>query len=774
MSSVSAAGVGPTNLPPPAPVKINFDRDVRPIFEGSCFRCHGPREPKNDFRLDVRSQAVEGGDANTNDIVPGHSDRSELIRYVSGLDKRVHMPPRDSGLPALTREQVAVLEAWIDQGAPWGTNAGPPALVFALTPTLRGFDAHGDRGKFRELEGVPEGFGGGVENFFSRQRNAGAVLTVEGRALLPERDLKLALKLEKDDIGFVDGGFETWRKYYDDTGGYYPGFTPSTYSPGRDLHVDMGRAWMDFGLTLPRAPKVVLGYEYQSRQGNESTLAWGTVLQTSGAKNIYPNVQGVSEHTHLLKLELTDEWLGWNIEDRARGTFYRLGESRNDTPAIPILSGGTQRLDQKVTYTRGANTFRVERQVTDWWRVSAGSLYSRYDGTTLFNLTAADVSCAPVPGAYWRSEGVTLERDSRVASLASLFLPVKGFSLSAAGQAEWTHEKGFGDVALDFGDPNPAFPGTVSANQNQTEFSENLDAQFNRLPHTVVFAETRLQQESIGQSDEADNAIAFLDGAGAIGQRTDALNHLYDTRAGFTSSPWSWLEFGGHYRRRDSDTGYDHSSAQPGNGYPGFINHRDIAMDEIAGRLALRPAFWLSGRLTYAWNVSRYSAATAGATNFDGSLAAPGGPLLAGRTASHVAGLNLMITPAQRFYFSGAFTYSFSRTTTADNGDAAVVPYRGDVFTVSAGAGLVLDARTDLNATYVFSRSAYGQNNTAGLPLGLDFTRHELLVGVTRQLSKCWSGALRYRFSQYAEPSSGGANDFTAHGIFATLNYKWP
>jgi hypothetical protein len=34
--------------------------------------------------------------------------------------------------------------------------------------------------------------------------------------------------------------------------------------------------------------------------------------------------------------------------------------------------------------------------------------------------------------------------------------------------------------------------------------------------------------------------------------------------------------------------------------------------------------------------------------------------------------------------------------------------------------------------------------------------------------------SLRYRFSQYTKPGSGNVNNFTAHGVFASLNYQWP
>jgi hypothetical protein len=282
----------------------------------------------------------------------------------------------------------------------------------------------------------------------------------------------------------------------------------------------------------------------------------------------------------------------------------------------------------------------------------------------------------------------------------------------------------------------------------------------------VLFAEGRLQQESVGQSAGAINGTADT-----FQQRTDAINYLYAARAGFTCSPRPGIEWGGHYRYRDSNTGYNHLvDTLPG--YPAFINHRDITTDEIEGRLVLHPVSWLTARLTWQWVESDFSSTTGpvpGAPPISG-----GGPIADGSSLANNAGVNLVFTPVQRLYFSGSFTYGHSRTTTAGDQNSAVVPYRGDTYTLGASGGYALDAKTRLNATYVFSQADYGQNNTAGVPLGLNFTRHELLVGLTRQFSNRLSGALRYGFSQYSQPGSGNLNNFTAQGIFASLNYKWP
>src|SRR5689334_16016902 len=79
---LSAAELDPSKLPSAAQVTVDFEKDVKPIFEKSCLRCHGPERPKSRFRLDNRESALKGGD-NGVDIVPGDSAKSRLVYYVA-------------------------------------------------------------------------------------------------------------------------------------------------------------------------------------------------------------------------------------------------------------------------------------------------------------------------------------------------------------------------------------------------------------------------------------------------------------------------------------------------------------------------------------------------------------------------------------------------------------------------------------------------------------------------------------------------------------------
>src|ERR1019366_5144952 len=130
---VSAAEIDTNALPPVASGSVVFDRDIRPILEQSCLRCHGPEKPKSHFRLTTREWALKGGVNNNDDIVPGDSAHSRLIQYVSWLVPDMEMPPPGKA-PPVTSTQIGLLRAWIDQGANWTAGGAAPQIALSVSP----------------------------------------------------------------------------------------------------------------------------------------------------------------------------------------------------------------------------------------------------------------------------------------------------------------------------------------------------------------------------------------------------------------------------------------------------------------------------------------------------------------------------------------------------------------------------------------------------------------------------------------------------------------
>jgi hypothetical protein len=102
---------------------VDFNRDVRPILAKSCFACHGADEKHREagLRLDVREAAVKPLADKKTAIVPGHADRSEVVRRITAKDADERMPPADANSP-LTKEQSQILTQWIAEGAPYSRH----------------------------------------------------------------------------------------------------------------------------------------------------------------------------------------------------------------------------------------------------------------------------------------------------------------------------------------------------------------------------------------------------------------------------------------------------------------------------------------------------------------------------------------------------------------------------------------------------------------------------------------------------------------------------
>ena len=119
-----------TELPPPVNRPVDFESEVRPILHTRCYACHGPSVQMNGFRLDQRDAAFKGGQGGAA-IVPARSAISGLVQRVSSSEDGFRMPPVD---PRLTREEVGILRAWIDQGARWPEDAHGEVPPVAAVP----------------------------------------------------------------------------------------------------------------------------------------------------------------------------------------------------------------------------------------------------------------------------------------------------------------------------------------------------------------------------------------------------------------------------------------------------------------------------------------------------------------------------------------------------------------------------------------------------------------------------------------------------------------
>ncbi len=97
--------------------ELDFFRDVYPFLKSNCISCHNKTTTKADLNMETPEDMIRGGESGPS-IVPGKSAES-LIVLASLHKEDMEMPPPNnkSGASNLTASEIAMLKAWIDQGA---------------------------------------------------------------------------------------------------------------------------------------------------------------------------------------------------------------------------------------------------------------------------------------------------------------------------------------------------------------------------------------------------------------------------------------------------------------------------------------------------------------------------------------------------------------------------------------------------------------------------------------------------------------------------------
>jgi hypothetical protein len=102
VASRSAEEKSPANTP-------IFEKDIMPILQAKCLRCHGAEQQKADLDLRTKTTLLKGGESGTA-ISPGSAERSTLWVKVAA-DK---MPP---GMNKLTEAEKELIRTWLETGA---------------------------------------------------------------------------------------------------------------------------------------------------------------------------------------------------------------------------------------------------------------------------------------------------------------------------------------------------------------------------------------------------------------------------------------------------------------------------------------------------------------------------------------------------------------------------------------------------------------------------------------------------------------------------------
>lgn len=98
--------------------ELDFYRDVYPVLKANCISCHNKTTTKGDLNMESPELMKKGGETGPG-VIPGKSAESLVVQAAAHLDPDLLMPPKNNkaGAVDLKPDEIALLKAWIDQGA---------------------------------------------------------------------------------------------------------------------------------------------------------------------------------------------------------------------------------------------------------------------------------------------------------------------------------------------------------------------------------------------------------------------------------------------------------------------------------------------------------------------------------------------------------------------------------------------------------------------------------------------------------------------------------
>lgn len=619
---------------------------------------------------------------------------------------------------------------------------------------------------------------GGIEDFhYTTQIDKKTTFTVDGRALPDSNDYKLKLDVTRDKVGYLRLSYNEFRTWYDGDGGFDPASGSWFPMSGDALALDRGEFSIEAGLTLDKAPQVKFKYTHAFRDGEKSSTISGITHPGGVTRNLSPSFYGIDESSDAFQLDVTHHILK---SDVGLGLRYETGKLNN---SLKIDQAPGEPAERKITdqQNTGYDLFNAHAFTETWFKqklmLSTGFSFSDLDndfsGSRIYG-TDFDVSYAPDAlngSGYYNLNGASHVREY-VANVNLLMIPTKTLTIvpSVRVQREDTDASFTGLQTLG---ANAAVPFSGNSDSGLTDVRERLDLRYTGLTNWVLYGR--------GEWTEGQGNLSEFGGTGPVGgigvptiQRQtedDRLFQKYNLGARWYPLRTVTVDTGGYYKinRYNYDNTVDNTPNDPlsGNRYPAYLVMQDFETYDGNLTLTVRP-------LPTVTLVSRYEYQLSSIHTKPDPISGLAETESSDMT-SHIFAQNISWTPWSRLFLQLGFNYVASEVQTpVAKFTQAILNAQNNYWTLNFNSGLVLNDKTDFNINYFYYRADDYHNNSAdGVPYGSGAQEHGVTATLVRRLNKNLRLTLRYGFFHSDDDLYGGHQNFDAHGVFSTIQYRF-
>jgi hypothetical protein len=648
----------------------------------------------------------------------------------------------------------------------------------------------GDKASFMRRYQIPKGPFGGIEDFHWEE-NVGkkGIFQVDGHSIFDNHDYSVRLELSDPDKGYVRAGYTEFRTWYDGSGGFYPqnGRWISLYN--EDLHVDRGEAWFEAGLTLPDLPVFTFRYAHVFRKGMKDSTEWGDSNLTIPPPNvgttraIVPTFLDIDEKRDIFEGDVkhtignTDVGLGLRYEildnNNSRNIHRKPGEL---TPAPPPDRYVTQNegLKEDMFNVHGFTATHFSEKLMLTLGGSFTTLDTDISGSRIYGSSYDPIYDPLFARRQQRDEGFLelaggAEMKQYVANLNLMYTPVEDFTIVPSLRVEKNEVEGQANfIEITVGAP-PTFT-TVeeelfnSANRSFLDVSEGLEARYTGIKDWSFYARGQWTETDGNQNESEDTTTPLF-------RDTDWTRFTQKYTVGANWYPLNRLNLGGQYYYKIHEYDYESSSDSTtnttGNRYPAFLTDQNFATHDVNFRVTWRPLSSVSTVTRYDFQLST--------VDTTGDLL---GQVQSAEITSHIISESISWTPLARLNIQANASYALDSTDTpaanATGTNHVVLNGANDYWNASLLAGYALSDKTDVQGQYSYYRANnYVDNSFYGQPYGAQGEEHGVTATLIHRFSKRVRGTLKYGFFRNRDTMSGGFNNYDAHLVYASMQYRF-
>ena len=690
---------------------------------------------------------------------------------------------------------------------------------------IGGTNIAGDDAQFKQEHRISGDVFGGIEDMhIEREVGKKGTLTIDGRAIFDNHDYDVKIDLTVPNVGYIRAGYTEFRSWYDGNGGFYPIGDTWFQPPHQEMTLDRGEAWIELGLRMPKLPEITIHYSHLFRDGQKDSTIWGdtnlTLVAVNPSRKIAPAFRDISETRDVFSAEIlqnfdkTDIGLGMRYEHSEVDDRLQLERGAGQLPPF-VVAPGAQRF---ITHRDVNETDAFNGHVTTETRLTDSLWF-----TTAYSYSTADsdISGTRIIGAGYDSmygdpiltlqsndhgilnlSGMSQVRE-HVGNVNLMWLPVKQLTLLAAFR--YTHEDK--DSSATFLDTNTAAnvaPFTATnprggfhsiapvprAGDSSDEFdnrAESFEVRYAGIENWLFYARGDWEEED---GNVKEHEVVNVTDQGMLNKDTNLFSQKYTL--GVNWYPMMELNIAGQYFHKSAD--YDNtfkselfSPPTAGAERNQRLLSQQLDTDNANIRVTWRPK--LPPNLGTIAFVTRYDYVRGTidgqwAISPNGTGAAPTNTFLISQQTAEITNqvLTESITwnPCARLYLQGNGSYVWNKTDTpADynlipNTSPTVLDFHNDYWTASAAIGFVVDDKTDVRADYSYYRADnYDNNALVAQPYGMGASEHTVGASITRQIAKNVRLKVQYGYFCYRDETSGGHNNYDAHTVFSTLQFRF-